>query len=99
MKEDNTMNHFRAITVVEDGEGATKKEAIAAWQFLIDTGACWQLQGWFGRTAAYLIDEGLCTSPNVQDMEIKKPAIETTGEDGPCSACDCDPCDCGWGNY
>jgi hypothetical protein len=34
-----------------------------AWQFLIDTGMCWQLQGWFGRTAVRLIEEGICTPP------------------------------------
>ena len=34
---------------------------IEAWQMLIDTGTCWKLQGWFGRTAASLIENGVCT--------------------------------------
>ena len=34
---------------------------IEAWQMLIDTGTCWKLQGWFGRTAAALIEQGVCT--------------------------------------
>ena len=34
-----------------------------AWQHLIDTGLCWQLQGWFGRTAQHLIDIGVCKPP------------------------------------
>jgi hypothetical protein len=34
---------------------------IEAWQRLIDTGTCWSLQGWFGRTAANLIETGVCT--------------------------------------
>ena len=38
----------------------TKKEWIAAWQHLIDTGLCWTLQGWFGRRAADLIESGEC---------------------------------------
>ncbi len=34
---------------------------IEAWQLLIDTGTCWQLQGAFGRQAAAMIEAGLCT--------------------------------------
>lgn len=33
---------------------------ISAWQYLIDTGQCWSLQGWYGRTAAQLIESGAC---------------------------------------
>jgi hypothetical protein len=39
--------------------GTVEKE-IKAWQHLIDTGICWQLQGWFGRQATFLIEHGLC---------------------------------------
>lgn len=42
-----------------DTEQATKQ----AWQFLIDTGACWHLQGWYGRNARTLIDHGICKAP------------------------------------
>ena len=40
-----------------EGEDATKEEQLAAWQYLVDKGICWGLQGWFGRTAAYLIEQ------------------------------------------
>tara|TARA_A100001515_G_C4555762_1_gene204951 strand:- start:38 stop:253 length:216 start_codon:yes stop_codon:yes gene_type:complete len=52
-----------AICVIELGEGS-EQDQIAAWQYLIDTGAVWQLQGIYGRTAVLLIDEGICTDPN-----------------------------------
>ena len=37
----------------------TNEEVINAWQYLLDTGLCWQLQGTFGRTANRLIEEGI----------------------------------------
>lgn len=53
------LNSYTATAYAEgflEGEGATKTEQLSAWQYLIDTGLCWQLQGWFGRTARDLID-------------------------------------------
>jgi len=38
----------------------SEDQYIEAWQYLIDTGLCWQLQGFFGRTAKQLIDQGVC---------------------------------------
>ena len=69
------MNTFDAIMIAEGVEPATMDEQQAAWQHLIDTGVCWNLQGFFGRTARYLIDEGICSpppgwgQPTKQDME------------------------------
>ena len=45
-----------------DVHDVTLLEGIARgfyWQHLVDTGMAWRLQGWFGRTARDLIDQGL----------------------------------------
>jgi hypothetical protein len=55
------MDIFTATMIAEGVEEACDEEQyLEAWQKLIDTGTCWQLQGFFGRTAANLIAEGLC---------------------------------------
>lgn len=40
-----------------EGEGATEQEQLEAWAYLIKTGLCWRLQGWYGRTAQWLIED------------------------------------------
>ncbi len=35
-------------------------QVVAGFQHLIDSGLAWQLQGFYGRTAARLIEAGLC---------------------------------------
>jgi len=40
-------------------EAESEEQVIAAWQHLHDTGIAYSLQGWFGRTAQYLIKEGI----------------------------------------
>ena len=55
------MENFEAVMLAEGAEEASSvEEFIRAWQHLIDTGLVWSLQGWFGRTAKNLIDEGYC---------------------------------------
>lgn len=51
-----------AIMTIEGGD-ASEEEVIAAFQTLIDSGLVWNLQGWYGRTAAQLIEDGRCTPP------------------------------------
>lgn len=55
------MDTFTAINICEGVEsGASEEDVINAWQHLIDTGVCWSLQGYFGRTANRLIELGFC---------------------------------------
>ena len=41
-------------------DAKSEEQLIEAWQMLIDTKLAWQLQGWFGRTAMSLIEQGVC---------------------------------------
>lgn len=55
------MTIFDATMIAEGVYDAESEEQyIEAWQLLIDTGTCWQLQGFFGRTASQLIEAGVC---------------------------------------
>ena len=54
------MTTYEAIMIAEGEQPSTQELYIEAWQYLINTGTCWNLQGWFGRQAAHLIEEGLC---------------------------------------
>jgi hypothetical protein len=47
------------LTAVWD-ENATDEDVVRAYQFLINTGQAWQLEGHVGRTAMNLIEEGVC---------------------------------------
>lgn len=53
---------FTATGLAEGFVEGTLEEQIVAWQFLHDTGAAYKLQGWFGRTAQALIEEGVITA-------------------------------------
>ena len=59
------MDEYTAAGIAEGFEEAdSEKHEIETWQFLIDTGLCWQLQGRFGRQAKHLIEQGICNPPN-----------------------------------
>ena len=53
------MNQYTAVGIAEGFIDAESEEQyLEAWQYLVDTGLAWRLQGWFGRTAAALIEQG-----------------------------------------
>jgi len=54
------MDAYTATGIAEGFvEAENEDQVLEAWQFLVDTGLAWQLQGRFGRTARDLIDQGL----------------------------------------
>jgi hypothetical protein len=56
------VDNYTAVGIAEGFiESESEEQTIEAWQTLIDTGLAWSLQGWFGRTARNLIDNGICT--------------------------------------
>ena len=56
------MTPYLATAIAEgfcEGEDASEEVQIEAWQYLVDTSLAWSLQGWFGRTATELIEQGI----------------------------------------
>ena len=53
-----------------EGEDSTVEEQMEGWACLIKTGMCWSLQGYFGRTASQLIENGLITKEGEINWEL-----------------------------
>ena len=69
-------NTYMACAIVEGfwDTPTTKELEIKAWAYLIKTGEVWQLQGWYGRNAARLIEVGwICKDGTINwdDIELE----------------------------
>ena len=60
-----TLDSYTACSIVEgfSGEEETQESIGTAWQWLSDTGLCWKLQGFYGRTVVDLLESGLILPP------------------------------------
>lgn len=67
---------------VEDPEGAgmTEQDFIDMFQYLVDTGKVWKLQGWYGRTAQDLLDAGKIKYPKGRTHDYYGNPIPTQAE-------------------
>ena len=61
------MNMYDAVMNVENGD-CDEETYIASMQNLINTGIVWRLQGFFGRRAVEMIQDGTCTAPDWVDI-------------------------------
>ena len=61
-EEYKNLTPYLATAIAEvfcEGEGASEEEQLTAWQYLHDTKLAYSLQGWFGRNAQALIEQGI----------------------------------------
>jgi hypothetical protein len=61
-KEYKEMTPYLATAYAEgfcEGENASEEQILTAWQYLHDTKLAYSLQGWFGRTAQSLLEQGV----------------------------------------
>ena len=57
------MTPINAVLIAEGEIDTDQDTQIEAWQYLVDTGLAWSLQGSFGRKAQELIDQEVITAP------------------------------------
>jgi hypothetical protein len=54
------MDSFTAVGLAEGFiEAESEEQVIQAWQYLHDSGLAYSLQGFFGRTAQALLEQGI----------------------------------------
>jgi len=62
------MTTLRAVDIIDGFIAGSAQDLIHAYQFLIDNGSVWSMQGRYGRQAKHLIDVGLCTKPQTNNQ-------------------------------
>jgi hypothetical protein len=70
------------IYLLEEGEdsGLTPKQFQALWQYGVDSGIVWKLQGWYGRNAMALLESGYIKHPKKRTYDYYGNPIPTRDE-------------------
>ena len=78
----NITDSYTACAVIEDFADfePTAADHLDAWAYLIRTGQCWSLQGFYGRGAANLIEQGYITKDG-EITDAGRDAIADAGEE------------------
>ena len=64
------INRYNAVGIAEGFiKCDDEKKIIEAWQYLIDTGLAFKLQGWFSRIAIDLIEQGICQKKQASEQK------------------------------
>lgn len=64
----------------QEDNGLTPKQEKALWQYGVDTGIVWGLQGWYGRNADYLLKTGQIKYPKKRTYDYYGNKIPTEKE-------------------
>lgn len=70
-RSDRNWSSYDAVGIAEGFvESDNPDEHVEAWAYLIKTGMCWTLQGWFGRNAASIIESGMIDKKGNIDWDM-----------------------------
>ena len=74
----NKIDSFNCCAVIEgfSGPEPTLSDQIEAWSYLIKTGECWHLQGFYGRQANSLIESGVISPEGTIDWNCVEECFE-----------------------
>ena len=63
------METLDAVMIIECVDNPEIESYLEAWASLIKSGACWSLQGFYGRTATSLIEQGIISEDGTIDWD------------------------------
>jgi hypothetical protein len=70
-KQTKYFDQYKACSIVEgfSDEEHSPEDHILAWASLIKSGACWSLQGFYGRGASNIIESGMVSKEGIINHE------------------------------
>jgi hypothetical protein len=78
--EGKDMSKVPIYTLEEENNGLTEEQEKALWQYGVDTGIVWQLQGWYGRNAQDMLNNGTLKYPEKRHHDYYGNPIPTREE-------------------